>query len=315
MSHLSISQCQGFTQKGCRCSNKVRNGTRCHFHKLISIKEEIISESHNIELPSDVWSYIIITLERGLGEGYSRIQKWLIPIFSLVSKFFNQTVCEYIKPIWCRSLEPKNNSYITDSTLKHLSKCITELDLYCNHYITDDGLSQLASLKTLKLWYNSTIAGYGITKLTNLETLVLTINTRITNASIYMLTNLKTLILTNNDNITDAGISKLINLRTLAYSPPYLLKDDGFYRSYVTDDSISRLTNLTKLEIGKAKFITDKSIIHLTNLTSLSIRNQNTVTLESLTRLKNLKELNCKNSGIYPLDLVKFDFLHKVASF
>lgn len=279
----STMLCKGFTKRHKQCSKKASYNGFCYLH------------APTPPLPVDVWSYIIRILDES---GKFEDQKRIIMAFSLVSKLFESSVREYLKPLWCRSLEPKNDDRINNSVLKHLSRCIYCLDLYCNEYITDDGLSQLKGLRTLKLWYNYNIAGYGLAGLPNLKTLILSNNSRITNTSIYTLTNLTRLELIYNGSITDSGISQLTNLKVLKYEPPFL-KDDDIYRSYITDESISKLTNLTDLSIKNAKFITDKSIFKLMHLKILSISDQTAITLESITTLKSLKVLTLQNAGIY----------------
>lgn len=277
-----MNTCEGITKKGTKCTKLVKINTKfCYLHLPKVHIDDVLQTAY---LPVEVWSYIFKLI--------NDFPKILTPILCSVNRLFNLSMIDYVKPSWFQIIEPRNNYKLTDSVITCLSHCVTSLDLYCNEYISDKGLSSLKNLKNLKLWYNYNITNYGLRSLTNLRSLNLCRNHHITNYGITDLTNLTELDISMNESITNSGISNLINLKFLTYTAP---SED----SYITDESISKLTNLEYLKLAKAKYVTDESVSKLTNLQTLNVSYQFGITLNCIHQLTNLTYLNLHHTGIY----------------
>jgi hypothetical protein len=85
----------------------------------------------------------------------------------------------------------------------------------------------------------------------------------------------------NNNIITDQSISKLTKLTDLNLG----------MNNKITDQGISKLTNLTILDLGFNNNISH-SIAYLTNLTKLTLHKHNNINDDIISKLTNLKELD-----------------------
>lgn len=287
---MNHSQCIGVTLKKLKCKHIAKYNGYCIQHA-----------TQHIQLTNDIWSYIIKLFNESLykrysvyhgGDSHGSRRKCCV-IFCVVSKSFNHTMNELVKPYWFKYLRPQNNELLTDAALSVIASAVNELDLFCNDYITDRGLKQLTNLTSLKLGYNYTITNDGIRKLTNLKDLGLIRNQKITNLGIFPLINLTSLDLSGNENISDLGLMNLTKLSTLLLGNSIL----------ITDKSITNLTNLTDLRLNHTTGITNDGIGSLTNLTSLAVTNQRTITSYGLMTLTNLTKLTLINSPIISVDL------------
>lgn len=83
-------------------------------------------------------------------------------------------------------------------------------------------------------------------------------------------------------NFSDETLSKFTNLTALNLS----------FDDKITDKSISGLTNLEELSLSYNHLVSDNSVSRLTNLTSLNITMNECVTNESLSLLTNLEYLS-----------------------
>lgn len=285
---MNHSQCIGITLKKLKCKHIAKYNGYCIQHT-----------NQHIQLTNDIWSYIIKLFNKFLSESYRRYtdshgsRRECCVIFCVVSKSFNQTMNELVKPYWFKYLRPQNNELLTDDALSVIANSVNELDLFCNDYITDRGLKQLTNLTSLKLGYNYTITNEGIRKLTNLKDLGLIRNRKITNLGIFPLINLTSLDLSGNENISDLGLMNLTKLSTLLLGSSIL----------ISDKSITNLTNLTNLRLNHTNGITNDGLRYLTNLTALAVTNQRSVTSYGLMTLTNLTRLTLINSPITSIDL------------
>ncbi len=198
------------------------------------------------------------------------------------------------------------NKLITDSGISNLTN-LTHLDLCDNTKISSSGISNLTNLMLLSLRSdnkpgNHLIKDSDIAKFSNLTDLDLSGNQSITNSGIERLTNLLHLDC-HCDGITETGIANLTklislkskftitneviinftNLRNLTLKPQDL----------VTDAGIKALTGLNSLTITN-KIITDEGLSHLTNLTKLNFYDiaLTNFTWFGIRNLKNLQNFN-----------------------
>ncbi len=114
----------------------------------------------------------------------------------------------------------------------------------------------------------------------------------IQNNNLYACPNLTYLDTYELPKLTPQCINSLINLKTL--------KDTGGYITYV---SISKLTNLTTLWMGRRS--TSSDIASLTNLEELSLNSHKKVRDFDLEKLVNLKKLNLTNNKLITNDCIK----------
>lgn len=164
-------------------------------------------------------------------------------------------------------------SYKFDKIDRKLAKCskLTYLDVFANDGITNEDISRLTSLISLRP--NDLITN--ISHLTNLTALNLDANCSIT--SISNLTALRHLVLDNNRHIEGDQLTSLINLKTLMLNKCRA----------VTDGHISDLTGLTHLDLSGNYRITNQGIFSLTNLVNLNVNSNisNVASLPNLTKL------------------------------
>lgn len=99
-----------------------------------------------------------------------------------------------------------------------------------------------------------------------------------------------------NDTITNEGLSRLTNLTSLILGG----------NSIITNDGLSGLTKLTSLSLGYNKTITNEGISKLTNLKSLNLKQNKKITDEGLSNLRVLTRLNLNyNNNITDEGLLK----------
>lgn len=91
--------------------------------------------------------------------------------------------------------------------------------------------------------------------------------------------------------ITDAGISGLLTLTSLDLCHPW-------GPNMVTDAALSRLTNLTFLQLGNNEAITQASVSCLVNLTHLDLKTNSTYLGDGLSCLTKLKILNLEDAFV-----------------
>lgn len=174
-----------------------------------------------------------------------------------------------------RSLRANNKNI----NIKFLTN-LTDLSLYNNPSMTDENLGRMTSLTKLDLHSCTTITDKSLSLLTGLTSLHLGLDMDVTDVSIYNLVRLKSLCIKNNTCITGISIQRLTDLRSLYSCSPI----------HIFDDELIKLTNLTNL-IAYIPYITDTSLSHLTNLESLNIHAN--ITDKSLSHLTRLKYIDC----------------------
>ena len=102
----------------------------------------------------------------------------------------------------------------------------------------------------------------------------------------------------NYPNIKDEHLSQLPNLVELDLGEYYGFAAGQSKKQYsnnrkdITDNGLSNLTNLTKLNLSYNNTITDKGLYNLSNLTSLCLHGNTKVTNKSLSNLPNLINLD-----------------------
>lgn len=183
--------------------------------------------------------------------------------------------------------------FMTNEDLSCLSKLST-LKLGANSIFQDSGIKNLINLTHLDLANNVAISDEGVRDLINLKYLRIS-NPNLTNECLVKLTKLSHLVLECQcQYITNKGLSLLTSLTTL----------ESYAFEAINDKGLMRLTNLTKLKLETLK-ITDSSLMKLTNLTSLTIYNENAggenlelITVHGISHLVNLRHLCLNNSAL-----------------
>jgi hypothetical protein len=196
-------------------------------------------------------------------------------------------------------------------SLEHLTN-LKELSLCCNDVITNDHLIDKPSLSSLKLYCNDNIDHSSVKRLTSLTSLLMGQDKRMTS----MMKRRDCL-----NPISNVTLTRLHGLRKLE-----ILCDQGTYRQttidnegitviasqlevlalrnykLITDESMKRLTRLTKLKIQCGCVITDDGIKELTNLTHLNLDKNSMITGEALINMNRLNTLSLvKNNTITSL--------------
>lgn len=178
-----------------------------------------------------------------------------------------------------KTLIISNHVNIKNIDIKDLTN-LTDLQLYHKNNITEDGIKDLINLKTLYICSISDNKNInGLMKLTNLISLSF-FNPSLTDKNLSPLHKLKYLSLTNTNLITDNSLSRLTNLIELNLN---------CNKSKITDDCLLRLTNLKSLSLRDNNKITNKGICNHTNLTKLDIGTNDSIT--EISHLHNLKTL------------------------
>jgi Leucine-rich repeat (LRR) protein len=179
---------------------------------------------------------------------------------------------------------------ISDEGLKYVSR-LQHLSLNRNNTISNFGLSYLPFLTSLDLAYNEVITDAAVIKLVYLRKLSLVGNSLITNDSVMGLFSLTYLNLANNKLIGDKSVENLCELRTLIISGVRVsdltnasvkkLKNlthlDLTYNWKISDDGISNLIELRTLALNHNEMITVNAISKLTNLTRLELSSHKTI--------------------------------------
>lgn len=181
-----------------------------------------------VELPRDVWKLIF----------HQSSSDFRFSCLSVSKEFYDMVLgtlqCLYLvnnfSPHWSASLSRKCHG------LEKLS-VISSIGSYKG--LTDDWISPLTKLNTLRIPNNTTLTDASLGTLTSLRTLVLENAHHITDSSLQNLTNLTYLDLSHNERVTNHSVSRLVNLKTL-------LLDDN---TNITDQSVSCLTNLTRISL------------------------------------------------------------------
>ena len=181
---------------------------------------------------------------------------------------------------------------IGDDNIPLLTK-LTALDISWARKITGTSLSYLTNLTSLNLGKSMEFCGanQSLSYLTNLETLGLESHVGVTDKSVSVLTNLTDLNVCNTLDITDQSMFCLTKLRTLDLGMSEVDDEDVQANTTTTDNSLSRLTNLTHLSLHSNIMITNRGLSSLTNLIWLDIRDNKNITDAALSSLRNLKTL------------------------
>lgn len=177
------------------------------------------------------------------------------------------------------NLTELRSDVISDALLGTLTKLRTLNVLRAK--VTDNGLTNLCNLTSLRVSHRFDISDFGISRLTKLSHLELTkMAGTVTDLGLSHLVNLTSLSV--NGDITDAGISGLTNLTALNCEENKILTNAG----------IVGLMNLKAIALGENSNIGDDGIKGLTNLTELSLINGSCITFDGLLILSRLELLS-----------------------
>jgi len=236
---------------------------------------------NDLYFPEDIWRLILTELP------FTFIKKFIL-VSKFINKLFYQSVL-YIDKRYLYNLESHTEfkKYIN----------LTNLDLSPNYYKIDDNcVSRLLKLTQINLFGNDVITNHGISKLTNLTKINLRSDKNITDDGIKRLTNLLHINMSKNYKITDYSLTNLTNLKSLS-----------FEHSNISDNSFTKLINLTMIHIGNGNTnITDngfKKLASYNNLQKLSlgcnnISNKAIKEFYSLTSLNVKTNINIDDNGI-----------------
>lgn len=208
------------------------------------------------------------------------------------------------------SLDLRGNRRITDAALRNLT-ALTRLGLSRVSPITDSGLAPLERLRKLVTWSSESITDAGLSSLTALTSLVVPGNENITGGVISRLVNLTRLDVRDSVNpINDAHLLCLTALTKLAIGGVSHTKEDdentdgGGGGGVVTDLSITRLSRLRQLILVSGNHVvTDDGLSQLTTLTRLDLTDNREISNCGIDSLTALTILNlCRTSRIHSLN-------------
>ncbi|AYV83311.1 MAG: hypothetical protein Hyperionvirus5_117 [Hyperionvirus sp.] len=205
---------------------------------------------------------------------------------------------------------------VTDNCFSKLTY-LTKLDVRGNNNISDRSIERLTDLVNLSLMYVPNVTDHGISVLTNLQRLKIVSSPNISNDGIRHLSNIKCLSLQNTENIS-WGLEYLINLEKFSVddnssmfkylSPVYFNKLTDLTLAYcanIDDSVLIELTNLGSLSIDKNVVLTDDSISRLTNLKKLKLEYVGKITGNVFKNLGALEDLYYKTAGrLYEKDML-----------
>ncbi|AYV80560.1 MAG: hypothetical protein Harvfovirus3_5 [Harvfovirus sp.] len=240
-----------------------------------------------------------------------------------------------------KSLNLSKNDNITDLAIHNLLN-LTELNISSTYRIKGNNLSVLTNLKNLYCGdhnvenYNiknllsltslncvfSNLPSEQYSSLTNLESLFV-LGGKYINKSLIHLINLTTLSVSNSAS-NDLTLGSLTNLKQLSFSHYYdktqnitsqinniLTKLTNLTllnipnNQDITDDAIINLTRLNILDVSRTKQITNRSIEKLLNLAHLDLERTERVTDEAISKLTKLTFLNVKQNNKITIDSIK----------
>lgn len=187
-----------------------------------------------------------------------------------------------------------------------ISKLINLKELICNGCleITDESISKMVNLTKLSCNDCKYITDISISKLINLIYFSCRNCNGITDESIIKLTKLKYLTIgcTEIDQINDRMI---IYEQNSTYKGVVKIKQPRIRKYYVTDKSISKLTELIKFSCYGNIYITNESIIKMTKLENLYCTHCEQITVNGIIELTNLKYLDWDNDDMYKIHSIK----------
>ncbi|AYV83068.1 MAG: hypothetical protein Hyperionvirus4_33 [Hyperionvirus sp.] len=194
-----------------------------------------------------------------------------------------------------RSLGANCNGTIDDQLLASLSH-LTSLCLSNDATITNEGIKPLTNLLSLNLYATRGITEVGFQHLTLLEDLTLD-HMDIKSDSFKYLVNLTSFSMCTPNNLIPEDLLKMTKLGSLALKYQYLPS--------ISDDTLSKLTNLTALDLTYNKIITDHGIISLLNLGVFNGPDSN-ITTKALLQLPSLRELTIYGNSQFGRDEALF---------
>jgi hypothetical protein len=183
----------------------------------------------------------------------------------------------------------------TDENLRRLTQ-LTALSPYTgSDHITNGTIALLTGLTSIDLRYFPEVTGEGITGLNRLETLWLDDDPYDHNkySDISRLTNLRTLLYVSSPSVTDDVLSCLTNLTRLQLisSDPEIAEFDPFTNHTVTDAGLAPLTRLTSLDVTRCEHITDAGLRPLVQLRELEMSGNERITGTAFVFLTHIREL------------------------
>ena len=258
-----------------------------------------VSRDFSRYIPNDIWQEIIS----------------ILPIQSAlrmcVSERFTELVYISVRKIDFDSVKHRKY-YIHSNTDSYLRLWrftrLTELNI-SNHSVFCKDIAKFTSLTSLSASNNLGLGNKDICGLVNLTHLNIS-GTCINDEGISSLTNLVTLTACAmyNDGITNAGVRDLVNLQYLRTDCDKisdlsacdqlqkLYVDDN--TSYITGESLRRLTALVSLKLRHNDNVTDDDLSIMTNLRELSLCSNGTISDIGICTLTNLTSLDVSYSNI-----------------
>jgi len=255
--------------------------------------------------PNDIWQEIIS----------------ILPVQSAlrmcVSKRFTELVYISVREIDLDSV--KRHEYYIHTNMDQYIRLerftrLTKLNI-SNHPVYCRDIARFTSLTSLSASENLGLTNGDVCELVNLTYLNIS-GTCINDSGISSLTNLVTLTACAmyNDGITDAGVRNLANLQYLRIDSDKisdisacdrlqrLYFDDEW--SYISGDSLRRLTALVSLQLRYNDNVTDDDLSVMTNLCELSLCSNETITDDGVCTLTNLTSLDVSFSDINDISML-----------
>lgn len=152
-------------------------------------------------------------------------------------------------------------------------------------------LRRLTNLTFLHFGYEGRSKVSCLENLPLLSHLALSSNYSLEDDDIVKLSNLTRLELLEYNQITDEGLSKLTNLKSLTVDVSWVSNDEG----EISNEGLTSLVNLTSLSIRDPydDAISDEGILSLTNLSEIDVTRNPYISIETLRKLTNLKNIIC----------------------
>jgi hypothetical protein len=137
--------------------------------------------------------------------------------------------------------------FISNRNLSMLKRLKTLICRPYGFWIRDEGIKDLVNLTSLDIYMTYEVSDLCIRKLTNLSSIIISSN--ISNEGIRDLTNLVSLDVRHNCQISDDGLKGLTNLTSLSLLDSHRYDTYNDNENYISNESITRLTNLVSLDL------------------------------------------------------------------
>lgn len=239
------------------------------------------------DLPKEIWGTIANHLDL----------KSIVDSLSLISKKFHQIAFQSIKTI-------HSTAYIPRKIIHQLNH-VTTLTIRGEKLIEDDDIKHMTSLRNLILCQSKVgihITSTLLENMTNLKSICINGYIKIRQEDLFNIPNLIELALINVHGFTDEGVSKFtqltsITMMTRGLTGSCLLNMHRLsalaltYNDEINDDIVSKLTNLTTLDLFLNSCVTDRGLYTLTNMKSLNLIHNQLITVVGISGMTNLETI------------------------